>query len=190
MSPRLSKTEFESESYCGFSIGSFIRKKKEKNGPPASLPAWAGSQAGPFGQHPSLTDGLDRFPGRSPRVGFRPHCRPGPAPRPAHPGAPPISLPPRPHCRPGLVPRPVLSGGLPASPPAHPGAPPALLPAWAGCQAGPMAVSLSLFSPTALFLEPLFKGFLPQINPNLLANLLSYFLQNRFKKWLSPNPYA
>ena len=86
-----------------------LERKKGGNGLPASLSAWAGSQAGPFGQLPGLTAGLGRFPGRSSRVGLRLPCRPGSAPRPAHSAS-----------------TPVLSGGPPAS-----------LSAWAGSQAGP-----------------------------------------------------
>ena len=36
-------------------------------GPPASLPAWAGSQAGPLGWHPGSPAGLGRLPGRPAR---------------------------------------------------------------------------------------------------------------------------
>ena len=139
-----------------------IKKEKEKGGQPATPPAWAGSQAGPFGRPPGLTTGLVRATGRSARVGRRPHIRPGPAPWPAHPGAP------------------------------HPPVTPASLPAWAGSQAGPLGWCPGLPTglgrvpgrparfapsspfwlhendPTALFSGPLFKGFLPQINSNLL----------------------
>ena len=109
------------------------------------LPGW------PIRQHPGLTAGLGRFPGRSSRVGLRPPCRPGPAPTPGHPGAPPVLLPPRPHCRPRPAPR-----------PDHSGATPALLPAWAGCQAGPTAVLLLFFFQQLYFWSPYLRGFFPK----------------------------
>ena len=113
-SPRLPKTEFVCGRYCVFGIGCFknriLEKGEKEKRAPASLPAWAGSQAGPFGQVPGHSTGLGRFHGRPPREGLRPLRRPGPVARPAHPGAPLACL---------LAP-----------------CPPACLPAWAGSQAG------------------------------------------------------
>ena len=92
----------------------------------------------------------------------RPDSRPNGSGGGQHPGRP----------RPGR--RPSGSGG--GRPPGRPrpGSRPAALFAlredpWPATRPG------TLHSPTAPFWSHLFKGFLPQINPNLFANFLSYF---------------
>ena len=80
-SPRLSKTEFGSGSYCGFSVGSILeqnikgKKKKGVTGP-ACQPAQAGSLAGAVGWAAGRLAGPGRVTGRlglaGPRLPGRP----------------------------------------------------------------------------------------------------------------------
>ena len=134
-----------------------LKRKKEKGGRlPASPPAWAGSQAGPFGRHPGLTPAWAGSP--TGRLGRSPGLAAGLGRLPGRPTR--------------------VHAGLPCSLLC----PSACLPAWAGSQAGPCGWCSGLpaglgrllgraafpcfgcaqNNPTAPFLDPLFKGLLPQ----------------------------